>query len=513
MPNPPPSDALLDLLGECREDIGLFHEAILGRPPLHAAQERIARSVVDNTWTVVPTAHALGKTWFAPSIVLGWLYTRPNSIVLTTSPSNTQLVHALWSGIKQAFASSRYPLAGRISEGSASPQLLTIDSKWFAIGFSAAKVESFQGIRPDGGEMLVLVDEASGVDDAIWHAIESLGATSHVVFGNPIRSKCRFRDLYEACVKGTPGYRAICLSAFDSPHAHLTDEEVVARGLPTGLASKTWIDSIRASHGVGSVYWKTRVLAQFPDEDHDSLIESGWLDLAFAAIRDVSRSPGLRTLALDLAKGSGGDRTTGMVTDDLGIQELVADNTISLPSAAALAKRLSEKWGIPHDHIVYDAGGWAGPDMERYLLEVGIHDAVPYRGSASGGIRFANRRSRSAWALRQRLTPDRVRTVPHEHPPLPARMSLAERRRHESHPRGAIPETVTQPPFAMPAAVLGVHADDLRRELSELRYRHDGPKIALETKAEMTARLGHSPDLADTLIMSASIWDYDDETP
>lgn len=509
MPNPP-SDHLLDLLAECREDIGLFHEAVLGRPPLHPAQERIARSVVANTWTVVPTAHALGKTWFAPSIVLGWLFTRPNSVVLTTSPSNTQLVHALWSGIKQAFASSRYQLGGRISEGSASPQLLTLESKWFAIGFSAAKVESFQGIRPDGGEMLVLVDEASGVDDAIWDAIQSLGATSHVAFGNPLRSKCRFRDLYEACVKGEPGYNAINLSAFDSPHAHLTDDEVVARGLPTGLANKTWIDGIRAAHGEGSTFWTTRVLARFPDEDHDQLIAAGWLDYAFAAIRDASRSPGQRTLALDLSKGNGGDRTVAMVTSDLGIEELVADNTISLPSAAALARKLSEKWGIKHDHIVYDAGGWCGPDMARYLVEVGINDAVPYRGSASGGTRFANRRSRSAWALRQRLDVQRVRPVIQQHQPLPSGMSLAQQRRYEQQQRAAAPETVTQPPFAMPMSVLGANAADLRRELSEIRYRHDGPKIALETKAEMTARLGHSPDLADALIMSASLWDFDD---
>jgi hypothetical protein len=510
MPSPPPSDDLLGLLGECREDIGLFHEAILGRPPLHAAQERIARSVVDNRWTIVATCHSVGKTWFAPSVILAWLYTRPSSIVVTTSPSNTQLINGLWGSVKKAFAESRYPLAGRISEGNASPQMLTIDNRWFAIGFSAGKPESFQGIRPDGGELLVIVDEASGVEPQIWDAIESLGATSHLVLGNPIRSRCRFRDLFDRAIKGQDGYHSIHLSAFDSPHAHLTDEEVLARGLPTGLANKTWIDGIRASHGEGSTYWKTRVLAQFPDEDHDALIESGWLDYAFAALRDASRSPGQRTLALDLSKGNGGDRTVAMVTDDLGIQELIADNTISLPAAAALAKRLSEKWGIRHDHVVYDAGGWAGPDMERYLVEVGITDAVPYRGSASGGARFANRRSRSAWALRQRLDVERVRPVIQRPQPLPARVSLAEQRRHEQQHRAAIIETAPQPPFAMPMSVLGANAADLRRELSEIRYRHDGPKIALETKAEMTARLGHSPDLADAMVMSASVWDFDE---
>jgi hypothetical protein len=89
-------------------------------------------------------------------------------------------------------------------------------------------------------------------------------------------------------------------------------------------------------------------------------------------------------------------------------------------------------------------------------------------------------------------------------------VSLAEQRRHEQQHRAAIIETAPQPPFAMPMSVLGANAADLRRELSEIRYRHDGPKIALETKAEMTARLGHSPDLADAMVMSASVWDFDE---
>ncbi len=243
------------------------------------------------------------------------------------------------------------------------------------------------------------------------------------------------------------------------------------------------------------------------DESDDRLIPDAWLDRAFAALR--AGDPARPAIAVDLSKGTGRDRTVVMVGDDLGLLALEADSSIALSSAASLVKRLSQQWGVPHDRITYDAGGWAGPDFGRYLEELGILDAVPYRGGASGRTRFANKRSRAGWSLRQRLTPDRPRPVIEDSAPQPV-ASLAEQRRSSALRAQAPPTHLHPPPFAFPAEVVGQHADDLRRELAELRYHYDGAKIALEIKDALTARLGHSPDLADTLLMLASILESDD---
>jgi hypothetical protein len=490
---------LAELVADCHDDLGLFHEAVLGRPPLFPLQERIADSVTRNRWTVVPTAHALGKTWLAPSIVLGWLYTRPRSIVLTTSPSNTQLVHALWGGIKAAHRASRFPLAGKPPEGIGSPQVLQVAPKWYAIGFSTKKSESFQGQRPDDGELLVVVDEASGVEDPIWHAIESLGASSHLVLGNPIRSRCHFRALYELASEGEPGYAQFRMDAFSSPHARLTTEEVVSRGLPRGLVDRSWIEDKRRKFGTSSLYWRTRVLALFPDEDFDQLLSTGWVRLAMEAERDADADGGLPYLAADVSKGTGRDRAVLGVGDALSLLDLVVDRELPLAGLAALIKRKSVEWRVPHDRITFDAGGWAGPDLTRYLEAEGILDAVPYYGSASGGVRYRNRRARSAWTLRQRLDPDRQVLVPVENR---TGWTILDRARTADPPR-----SVTQRPWAIPAHVVGEHADELAAELAELRYSHDGPKIELEPKEKLVERLGHSPDLADMLVMMASLWD------
>lgn len=488
---------LAEALSWCHDDLGLFHELVLGRPPLFPMQERVAASVSRNRWTIVPTCHGVGKTWLAPSIVLGWLYTRPGSIVVTTSPSNTQLTHALWGGIKAAWQASRYRLAGRVTSGHNSPQLLEIRPKWYAIGFSTRKSESFQGQRPDNGDLLVVVDEASGVEDPVWHAIESLGATSNLVLGNPIRARCHFRTLYDLARSGADGYAAFSLSALDSPHAQLTTAQVLAGGLPRGLIDLDWIEDKRQKYGEGSLYWTTRVLARFPEEDHDQLLVEGWVDRCTLIKRVAGHA--MPAIAVDIAKGTGQDRTVILVGDMLGVREIMVSNQVDVPSAAAIVAGKQRQYGVRAEHITYDAGGWAGTDMERYLNQHGIFGAVAYFGAGKGGSRFTNARARAAWRLRQRLDPDRplrVRPIaPHDPNAVPTR------RRDDAI------SSDRQPAFHIPADSWW---GELREELLAMRYTQDGPRIALEPKASMVARLGRSPDLADSMLMLANLWTGDD---
>lgn len=492
------ADELDDLLIECYYDPGLFHEGVLNRPPLHAKQEAIARSVVENRVTVVPAAHAVGKSWYAATAVLQWLYTRDNAKVITTSASNNQLTSVLWGAIKGAHARAAFKLGGTISEGTGIPQRVQLGPEHYAIGFSAKKPESFSGFH--GDDILVVTDESSGIDQPIWDAIESLGYTSLLALGNPIRSKGHFRTLWDLSQSGAEDYAGFHLTAFDSPHADLTDKEIKQRGLAKGLCSRTWIESARRVYGEGSVYWKTRVLAEFPDEDYDQLIPTSWVDRCVSAKRPSGLAGGPRRMAIDLAKGTGRDRTVILVGDDMGDLYRYINNRTDVMGAAQLAKQLSVEWGIPHNCITYDVGGWAGSDMTRYLEALDITDAIPYQGGKTGAIRFKNRRARSAWKLRQRLDPDRPCLLPQTGPDPNARgWSIAD--------RGRIPaplRSVTQPPYYI---IQDAHWDDEREELINLRYSHAEAKIALEKKELCQERLGRSPDIADTRIMLASLWE------
>jgi hypothetical protein len=473
-------ERLARLLAACRDDPERFHRVILHRPPLHHKQRLIARSVVESRVVVVPGAHSVGKSWLASSLVLWWLYTRAPARVLTTSPSYSQLAGVLWAGIRAAYrASPVLPLLGgvHLSEGKGSLEL-RLAPDHYAAGYSTNRPENLQGFH----NSLVITDESSGIADEIWDALHSFNNSKLVCFGNPIRAG-HFKALYERALDpaGNPGYAAHRLTAWDSPHSGLTDEEIAARGLPAGLTSRTWIESVRREYGEGSLYWVTRVEARFPETDTESLLPAAWVDRCVAAeVLAAARPAGRKWLATDPSGGVGKDKSTYVIRDDNAVLEVWGSARHGVfpdaleqltPVVAAAARR----HGIAGPSIIFDANG-LGRSLGTYLEAEGLPGAVPYFGGESGGRRFSNLRTACAFALKRRLDPG----------------------------------TPALPPFAIRA---GERWPELRAELLALRTRLDTaeldlPKEALEPKEAMRAALGRSPDFADALLMSCTFPDW-----
>jgi hypothetical protein len=244
--------------------------------------------------------------------------------------------------------------------------------------------------------------------------------------------------------------------------------------------------------------YRQEYLAEFLAESVQQLVESAWLDACFTDARPSRR--GVPAISLDLAKGTGRDRTVAWVADEGGVLDLVVSAHVGIAEAARLAAALSAQWGVPHDRIIYDAGGWAGPDMARYLEALGIVSALAYHGGVPAGMRFKNRRTRGAWALRQRLDFSRpVMLAPPRVNPVGWLPEIASR------PTAQPPTHKIQPVWVMPAPVVAAHWQEIRREVLALRYRYVGHRYELEPKDDLVQRLGHSPDLADGLIMLASL--------
>lgn len=292
-----------------------------------------------------------------------------------------------------------------------------------------------------------------------------------------------FKTLYEHGQAGRAGWKSWTQTSYDNPFLDPAE-----------------IDDAR--HDLPDAVYRQEYLAEFLADLVQQLIDAAWLDACYTD--DRPRRRGLPALSLDLAKGTGRDRMVALVADDSGVLDLVVDPNVGVAAAARLAQALAVQWGVPHDRIVYDAGGWAGPDMTRYLEAQGIVSALPYLGGVPGGLRFANRRTRGAWALRQRLDPGRPRANPQ--PKIPPGGWLPE---VAHNPTRVPPPFAAQPVWAMPAPVVGKHWMELRKEVLALRYAYKGHRYELEHKEDLTRRLGHSPDLADAFIMLASLWGVD----
>lgn len=473
-----------ELLAACHDDCCSFNAAILGRQPFWAKQREIGQSVVDYRITVVYSGNSTGKDYFLGSCVPWWLGTRYESLVVVTGPSQNVLGSVTWKEIRRA---TRYepshPLDSIymgliLSKGvKASPLTCTVRDDWKALGYSTTSVERASGQH--NSRLLVIVNEASGVLDEVWDAIDSLGYDRLLAVGNPIRPDGRFVTLIRQADKdrddNVPRHRAvnaIRISSRESPDAHL---EKSLRG----LADKTWIEATERHYGKDSLYVKVHVDAEIPTVTADRLIDPEWLDFACRCerppIRPFDPVNKTRRISCDLGEGVGRDSTAILVRDSLGILEWRAGAALGLPEAARAIAELRNRYHVPDDRISYDGLG-IGRDFGKLLRVNGIAGAKAYFGSGKPREprRFYNLRTEAAWAARTRLNPDWVRDP-------------------------AFPLTSKQAPFCIPS---DENWPLLREELEKLWYELVLNLTKLVTKEDFCEELGRSPDRSDALIQS-----------
>lgn len=468
-PEPSPSrteaELIRALIRSTRSDYSAFNAKVLGRGAYWGRQREIGRSLVAVPTTLVATGNGVGKTYFDAGAILGFLFTHPGSLVLATAPSQTQLEEVLWKEVERAYRGARVPLGGRLLKD---PLKIDLGGEWKALAYSTSKVERLSGHH--GEHILAVLDEASGVADEVNEAIASCNPSRKLATGNPLWPRGWF---YDACTQARARAddpaclsRLIVIPSTESPDIHRVRS-------PRGLADATWLEQQRQDYGEGSLWWLPHVLARFPDSAEDQVIPTEWLDSA-------ARAPHVRSgparCAIDLAAGTGCDRSAIVVRDSGGILAWESSNRWDLEATAARAALLIARHRVAHHRVSWDVGG-LGADFANRLEAEGIYGAEPYRGGgAEGGRRYANLRAAAAWALRQRLDPKRM---------------------VRSGPGGILRAQV---PFAIPAEFLRAGA---RQELAGLRYQlAASDKVVLERKEDLARRLRRSPDLADVLIQS-----------
>ena len=154
-----------------RRDPVFFMERVLGRE-LWSKQKEIAYAVRDHPRVAVRACHGPGKTFIAAGIVL-WFLGLPDARVVTTAPTWRQVKSLLWHEINQQYNRSQIPLGGVCLQ----TELKMPDGR-YAIGLSTKPEdpEAFQGHHAKN--ILLVYDEASGIDQAIYDAGEGYLTTT-----------------------------------------------------------------------------------------------------------------------------------------------------------------------------------------------------------------------------------------------------------------------------------------------------------------------------------------------
>jgi hypothetical protein len=445
---------------EQRNPLNAFNDVILCRPPLWRAQREIGLALEDPTVTTVAVkaGHSVGKSYSAAGFILGLQHLHLDSLVMTTSPSNTQLSGVLWKEIRKAWTHA--PLIKNSGRLTKNPNHLDLGDGWESYGFATNQAERMQGFHAAGGPLYVVVDEASGIrDPASWATLKSLKPKKTLLISNPLYDHGHF---YETCRRAEDdrSVRLITIPSTDSPDIHLEES-------PRGLADAAWLREMIADYGVDSQTFKVRVLAQFPDGGADLLIPPSWLDRAERATH-VPGGP--RWLGIDVSECTGADQAVLVVRDSNGIIDFKGGNRGGFAWIAEQARFLVDAYAIDPSHIIYDQFG-PGADFANRLAQVGLVGARAYRGGRKSKVaKWGCLRDACHWMLRRRLDP------------------------FHCGEDGRIP-----PPFSIPAEYL----KRMRVELREITYTTDdtGANI-VRNGLEVRAALRFSPDYTDALTQS-----------
>jgi hypothetical protein len=304
-----------------RTDPVLWAKDVLGIH-LWSKQREVALSLRDNKRTAVKSCHNAGKSKLAAILACWWVATHPvgQAIVVTTAPTYQQVHGIIWREI-----SKHHQLAKEHGQGlpgyiTQSDKLnIQTDEGSFQAGWGRKPADSnmhgFQGVHER--YVLVIVDEACGINETLWTAIEAITTTGDariLAIGNPDDPNTHFGKIFnDPQVKTEWVHHTI--SAFDTPNLtqpHLNDKKSVHykraqldKDFPDELRplmlQPDTVESWRQQWGEQDPRWKSKILGEFPDQSENSLFSQAVINKAVetVVVPDHDARP---ILGVDLAR-------------------------------------------------------------------------------------------------------------------------------------------------------------------------------------------------------------------
>lgn len=486
-----------------------------------SSQAEIIESVRDNRYTAVPSAHDMGKSFIASRAIAWWIDTHPpgTAFVVSTAPSAAQVSAIMWREVTKIHKKGGLP--GRITSAGY-PQWKLADGELVGYGRKPADYEqsAFQGIHAE--YVLIVIDEACGVNAQLYDAIDSLATNENarvLAIGNPDDPSSHFASV---CNPGS-GWNVIHLDALRSPNLTrarvvgpdpanpkypLTAALMAAERIPFStevvpdymrpmLVNEQWIEErverwANVSRGAaqqivytlgvpalherllsataGSALFTAKVRGLFPTSaTESSVIPVGWVQLAMnrGKDREANVAAGDFILGVDVAR-SGDDFT--VFAHRYG-DRIVQIDRMHIEDTMEVADRAAAFLHEPRSKAVVDVIGiGAGVfDALRRYKEQGVIEAgaVPFNAAARtqgrrdtlGQFKFLNDRAAAWWNLRELLDPSKGSTI-------------------------ALPDD-----------------EQLMEELVAPKYGFNvGGTLKIEGKDDIKRRIGRSTDAADAVI-------------
>lgn len=210
--------------------------------------------------------HACSKTYTLAGAALHFICKHADGQVITTAPTWGQVKRVMWAEIRKAYRRSgiRFPVVNQVEIRTGRNENNNL------IGISTNESTRFQGYH---GQMLIILDEAPGIQPELHEAIEGIRASGDVrkvQLGNPTMSMGPFYDAFTTGAAHTTG---ITISALDTPNfAGVTLEQILTCDVADPwlddnpwdfLITRRFVRSLADRVGIEHPMFISRVLGQF----------------------------------------------------------------------------------------------------------------------------------------------------------------------------------------------------------------------------------------------------------
>lgn len=477
-------DEDISFLEEYQTDVdgwNKFAADILG-VRLDREQKKILRDIQHHPKVSIRSGNGRGKDYVACVAALCFLYLNCPSKVILTGPTYRQVVDILMAEIKTLHQNATVPLGGIVLNDRIK---FEGDSTWYLVAFrakdSADKSETeWSGYHSP--HLMVIVTEASGVEQFVFNAIEGIltGDSREVLAYNPTRV---LGEAYESSKPGS-GYVHFHLDSFNAVNVRarktLISGQVDWKWVDNKVHKRGWTMQISADEVRKDMFdfqWEgkwyrpsslflVKVFGHFPRESEDTLIPLIWIEMAnerWIEWKKRKTKVGPLRLGVDVA-GMGRDNTVFTFRRKSIVERFTEyvkqDHMVTV---GKVKTELTEKEDVAMIDALGEGAGVYSRCKEQEIHCFGVKASFSAKGllDATGARTFDNMRAYLYWCIRDALDPS-----------LGGDLAL--------------------PPV-----------DELTQDLIEIHFTlKSNGNIIVEKKEIIKSRIGRSPDYGDSLSMT-----------
>ena len=413
-------------------------------------QKDAFRALLDYHYVAIRSGSGVGKTAWISMALIWFLRTHPMCKIPATAPSQHQLFDLLWSECFRWINRSQ-DLSKTLSWTQTRISVRGYEAAWYAVARTAVTktasqdetvAEGLQGFHSEDN-LLFVVDEASGVPDTIFPAIEGALTNENsycIMPGNPTRRSGYFFDIFHKPKTGKM-YHKIHISCLDTPRV-----------------SQRYVDMMLERYGENHPIYRIKVLGEFAEAGDDQLIPLEYIETMQNNTRDETVSPKLPIeIGIDLGRSNAlSIATIRQGTNILKFVEQQREKGSITEAQEAIAWVRSLVNDFDPSIVRIDATGLGAPICD-FLVEIYGDKIFPFIGAAVAKEPklYINLRAESYWLLRQKV----------------------------------------------PKLWAAYWPDKLIHEMSDLRKKEsNNGKLQIESKKEMMARAMRSPDHFDSMM-------------